>query len=102
MFMEGEFHDRGSEKIMNLRIRSDNGSPFISRMIEEYLSSIDISHERIHPATPKEDDHLEVMNSIIERELIRRFEFNSLTDAKNIIDRYMTFSNRLHDTKGNV
>ena len=59
---------------------------------------VDIPHERIHPATPQEDGHIEAMNSIIGRELIRRFEFDSLEDAKNIIDRYMMFYNseRIH------
>jgi hypothetical protein len=33
------------------------------------------------------------MNSIIERELIRRFEFDSLVDAKKINDQYMMFYN---------
>ena len=42
------------------------------------------------------------MNSIIERELIRRFEFDSLEDGKYIIDRYMRFYNgeRIHSAIG--
>lgn len=102
MVMEFAFHDRGSGNIGNLRIRSDNGSQFIAKMVGEYLSSVNIPHERIHPATPQEDGHIEAMNSIIERELIRRFEFDSLEDAKNIIDRYMMFYNgeRIHSATG--
>ena len=102
MVMEFAFHDRGSDNIRNLRIRSDNGSQFIARMTGDYLSSVNIPHERIHPATPQEDGHIEAMNSIIERELIRRFEFDSLEDAKNIIDRYMMFYNeeRIHSAIG--
>ena len=100
--MEGEFHDRGSDNIRNLRIRSDNRSQFIARMTGDYLSSVNIPHERIHPATPREDGHIEAMNSIFERVLIRRFEFDSLEDAKNIIDRYMMFYNeeRIHSAVG--
>ena len=102
MVTEFAFHDRGSDNIRNLRIRSDNGSQFIARMTGDYLSSVYIPHERIHSATPQEEDHIEAMNSIIERELIRRFEFDSLEDAKNIIDRYMMFYNeeRIHSAIG--
>ena len=65
------------------------------------LLTLTYPHERIHPATPQEDGHIEAMNSIIGRELIRRFEFDSLEDAKNIIDRYMMFYNseRIHSAK---
>lgn len=52
MVMEFAFHDKGAENIRNLRIRSNNGSQFIEGMVEEYLSSVDIPHEGIHPATP--------------------------------------------------
>ena len=42
------------------------------------------------------------MNSIIEWKLIRRFEFDSLEDARNIVDRYMMFYNgeRIHSAIG--
>ena len=102
MVMEFSLHNRESENIRNLRIRSDNGSQFIAKMVWGYLSYVNILYERIHPATPQEDSHIEVMNSIIERELILRFEFDSLEDAKNIIYRYMVFYNgeRIHSAIG--
>lgn len=36
MVMEFAFHDRGSENLRNLRIRSDNSSQFIAKMVGEY------------------------------------------------------------------
>ena len=51
-----------------------------------------------HPATPKEDAHIESFNSILEKEVIRRFEFSSFEDAENTISRFIAFYNneRLH------
>lgn len=98
MVMKFSLHDRRSENISNLRISSDNGSQFIANMDGEYLYSVNIKHERIHPAAPRKGGLIGAMNPVIERELIRRFEFDSLEDAKNIIDRYMVFYNgeRIH------
>ena len=96
--MDFAFMDRGTNAISKVRIRSDNGTQFISRIVELFLSSSKIAHERIHPATPKEDAHIESFNSILEKEVIRRFEFSSFEDAESTIDRFIAFYNneRLH------
>jgi putative transposase len=96
--MDFAFLDRGIERISHVRIRSDNGSQFVSRTVKLFLSSSNITHERIHPATPKEDAHIESFNSILEKEVIRRFEFSSFEDADNTISRFIEFYNneRLH------
>ena len=71
-------------------------------MVEQFLSSSNIKHERIHPATPREDAHIESFNSILEKEVIRRFEFSSFEDADATIDRFIAFYNneRLHSAIG--
>ena len=71
-----------------MRISSDNGTQFVSR----------IAHERIHPSTRKEDTHIESFNSILEKEVVRKFEFSSFEDAESTIDRFIAFYNneRLH------
>jgi putative transposase len=76
----------------------DNITCHIGRIVELSLSSCNIAHERIHPATPKEDAHIEFFNSILEKEVIRKFEFSSFEDAENTIFRFITFYNneRLH------
>ena len=58
--------------------------------------------ERIHPATPKEDAHIESFNSILEKDVVRRFEFSSFNDAMNTIERFIAFYNneRLHSAIG--
>ena len=98
MAMDFAFLDRGVHAISGVRIRSDNGTQFVSRMVELFLSSQSIEHERIHPATPKEDAHIESFNSILEKEVIRRFEFSSFEDAMGTIERFIAFYNneRLH------
>ena len=44
-------------------MRSDNETQFICNTVENFLSMRNIPHERIHPATPKEDAHIESFNS---------------------------------------
>ena len=92
------FDQRGLENISGIRMRSDNGTQFIYNTVENFLSMMNIPHERIHPATPKEDAHIESFNSILEREVIRRFEFESFEEAQSTIDRFVVFYNndRLH------
>ena len=98
MAIDFAFLDRGIMQIKKVRIRSDNVTRHVSRIVELFLSSCNIAHERIHPATPKEDAHIESFNSILEKEVIRRFEFSSFEDAENTISRFIAFYNneRLH------
>lgn len=102
MAMDFAFLDRGGNAVSKVRIRSDNGTQFVSRVVEQFLSSSNIEHERIHPATPKEDAHIESFNSILEKEVIRRFEFSSFKDSDGTIDRFIAFYNneRLHSAIG--
>ena len=59
MAIDFAFLDRGLIQIKNVRIRSDNVTRHVSRIVELFLSSCNIAHERIHPATLKEDAHIE-------------------------------------------
>ncbi len=96
------FHRRGIGEIDAVRIRNDNGTQLICRRVEEMLAFMNIAHERIHPATPREDAHIESFNSILEKELMRRFEFDSFTHAEQTISRFINFYNseRLHSGVG--
>lgn len=102
MAMDFALLDRGVNAMSKVRIRSDNGTQFVSRVVEQFLSSSKIEHERIHPATPREDAHIESFNSILEKEVIRRFEFSSFEDADGTIDRFIAFCNRIQSTKGGL
>ena len=74
MAIDFAFLDRGIMKIKNVRIRSDNFTRYVSRIVEIFLSSSNIAHERINSATAKADAHIESFNSILAKEVIRRFE----------------------------
>ena len=73
---------RGLENISGTHMRSDNGTQFVCNTVENLLSIINIPHERIHPSTQKEDVLIESFNSILEREVIWRFEFESLEETE--------------------
>ena len=94
--------ERGITEIAAVRLRSDNGTQFVCSKVERLLDLMHIEHERIHPQTPKEDAHIESFNSILEREVIRRFEFSSFEDAKSTVERFIGFYNRdrLHSAIG--
>jgi putative transposase len=96
------FHERGITEIAAVRLRSDNGTQFVCSRVERLLDLMRIEHERIHPQTPKEDAHIESFNSILEREVIRRFEFISFEDARSTVTRFVEFYNtdRLHSAIG--
>ena len=96
------FHTRGITEISAVRLRSDNRTQFVCSKVERLLDMMRIEHERIHPQTPKEDAHIESFNSILEREVIRRFEFNSFEDTKATVGRFIEFYNRtrLHSAIG--
>ena len=71
------FDERGITEITAVKLRSDNGTQFVCSRVEQLLDLMHIEHERIHPQTSKEDVHIKAFNSILEREVIRRFEFSS-------------------------
>ena len=102
--MMNAFDQRGLDNISGVRMRSDIVTQFICNTVENFLSAMNIPHERIHPATPKEDAHIESFNSILEREVIRRFEFDTFEESDSTINRFVDFYNneRLHTGIGYV
>jgi len=85
-------------------MRSDNSTQFICNTVEDFLLMMNIYHERIHPAIPKEDGYIESFNSILEREVIRKIEFDTFEEARSTIKRYIDFYNngRLHSAIGYI
>ena len=55
-------------------------------------------------ATPEEDGYIESFHSIVERELVRRHEWQSLAELVDLMNRYVYFYNedRLHGSLGNI
>ena len=95
---------RGLENLSRIRMRSDNGTQFICDAVENFLSTTNIPHGRIHPVNPKGVAHIESFNSILESEVIRRVEFGGFEEAQSTIDRFVDFYNngRLHSAIGYI
>jgi transposase InsO family protein len=76
--------------IKGVTVRNDNGSQFIANDVKQYLRSAEVNQEFTHIATPQENAYIEAFHSIVDREVIQRFEFNSYYEAK------LTFEAHLH------
>jgi putative transposase len=79
-------------------VRNDNGSQFIANMVRQYLRSLEAHQEFTHIATPEENSYIEAFHSILDREVIQRFDFESFYESKQTISAHMDFYNnkRLH------
>ena len=84
-----EFHLRPEEIIL----RTDNGSQFIANGLRNYCKSHNLSQEFTHVATPEENAYVESLFSCIQREVINRYEFESLYHAREVFKRYFNWHN---------
>jgi putative transposase len=84
--------------LKGVNVRNDNGSQFIAHKVRFFLRSSEANQEFTHIATPEENAYIEAYHSILEREVIQRFEFSSYYDAILTITAYVEFYNnrRLH------
>jgi putative transposase len=84
--------------IKGVHIRNDNGSQFLANKVKQYLHSVEAKQEFTHIATPEENSYIEAYHSILQKEVVDRYEFSSYYEAKLIIERYVDFYNnrRLH------
>ena len=80
--------------ITSFTIRNDNGSQFIANVVRAYLKEKGVTQEFTHVATPEENSYIEAYHSIIQREVIERFKFESIHDAKAVFYRYNVWYNQ--------
>jgi putative transposase len=80
-------------KTEGMSLRNDNGSQFIAQAVREYLKEKRIYQEFSHVATPEDNAYIEALHSNLQREVIDRFEFDSIFHAQLIIDRYYKWYN---------
>ena len=81
-------------KAEGMSLRNDNGSQFIAIAVREYLKEKGIYQEFSHVATPQDNAYIEALHSNLQREVIDRFEFDSIYHAQMIIDRYYNWYNQ--------
>lgn len=84
--------------ICEITVRNDNGSQFIANDVRAYLKKRDVYQEFTHVSSPKENAHIEAFHSILERELVRRFEYDTFFELEQILKKYYKFYNedRIH------
>jgi putative transposase len=76
-----------------MTLRNDNGSQFIAGAVRQYLKDKRILQEFSHVATPEDNAYIEALHSNLQREVMDRFEFESIYHAQMIIDRYYKWYN---------
>ncbi len=76
-------------------IRSDNGSEFTSDRIREWLSRIGVRTLFIEPGSPWENGYVESFNGKFRDELLNGEIFDTLTEAKILIEKWRKHYNEL-------
>jgi transposase InsO family protein len=76
-------------KAQHILLRSDKGSPFSPHNLGKYSEQKNITHV----STPQENAYVESLFSQVEREVIQRYEFESLYHARDIFHRYFNWHN---------
>ena len=89
-------------KAEGMCLRNDNGSQFIAQAVRQYLKDKGVYQEFSHVATPEDNAYIEALHSNLQREVIDRFEFDSIYHAEMIINRYYNWYNekRRHGSLG--
>lgn len=79
-------------------VRNDNGSQFIAEKVREYFAERGVTQEFCKPATPEQNAHIESYHSIQESVICKKFEFESLEEARQTLNRFVYFYNfeRIH------
>jgi len=89
-------------KIENITLRNDNGSQFIAGVVRQFLKEKGVNQEFTHVATPEENAYIEALHSNVQREVVERYEFESIYHAQMIFNRYYEWYNnhRKHGALG--
>jgi transposase InsO family protein len=69
-------------------LRSDNGSEFTATKVREWLSRVGVKTLFIEPGSPWENGYVESFNGKLRDELLAREQFDTLLEAKVLIERW--------------
>lgn len=83
-------------------IRTDNGPQFLSHAFRQACEREELEHERIPPATPNKNAHIEAYHRILQEECFSLEEFVSFEQAYETVTRFLRFYNeqRIHGSLG--
>ncbi len=90
--------------IKGVTVRNDNGSQFIANDVKLFLSSAEARQEFTHIATPQENAYIEAFHSIVQTEVVERFEFLSYYEARQTFSKHLQWYNneRKHGQIGRI
>jgi putative transposase len=90
--------------IKGVTVRNDNGSQFIANDVKQFLKSAEARQEFTHIATPQENAYIEAFHSIVQTEVIERYEFASYYEAKITFEKHLQWYNyqRKHGQLGRI
>lgn len=80
-------------KAKEIMLRTDNGSQFIAHGLRKFCKNNAITQEFTHIATPEENSYVESLFSLVSREVIQSYEFESLYHARDVFIRYFDWHN---------
>lgn len=69
-------------------IRSDNGSEFTAKIVLDWLKAVNVKTLFISPGSPWENGYIESFNGKLRDELLNIEIFDTLMEAKVLIDRW--------------
>ena len=69
-------------------IRSDNGAEFTATKVREWLARVGVTTLFIEPGSPWENGYVESFNGKLRDELLAREQFDTLLEAKVLIERW--------------
>lgn len=69
-------------------IRSDNGSEFTAKAVRQWLGRVDVKTLFIEPGSPWENGYIESFNGKLRDELLNMEIFDTLLEAKVLIERW--------------
>ena len=76
-------------------IRSDNGPEFTARAVRRWLNRLGVKTLFIEPGSPWENGYIESFNGKLRDELLDREVFNTLEEAKVLIEQWRKEYNRI-------
>ena len=76
-------------------LRSDNGSEFTARAVREWLGRVGVRTLFIEPGSPWENGYCESFNGKLRDELLKREIFDTLLEAKVLIERWRVEYNQV-------
>lgn len=85
-------------------VRNDNGAQFVAIFVQAYFEARNVTQEFCKPATPEQNAHIESYHSIQERVICQQYEFETLVELRNTLNRFVLFYDfeRIHSGIGYI